>query len=98
MTEEEEAKIVVRVQAKARQNEVQGLRDGVWHLRIAAPPTKGRANQELIRFLSDILNVSKSHLKIEKGLTSQKKAIVIHGLPQNQVERCLDKRQAKEGQ
>jgi len=94
----EEAKIVVRVQANARQNEVQGLRDGVWHLRIAAPPIKGRANQELIRFLSDILGVSKSHLTIEKGLTSRKKVIAIKGLPQDQVEIRLSKCQTDDGE
>ena len=95
--EEREARIAVRVQANARQNKVLSFKDGVLHLRIAAPPIKGKANQELIRFLSDILKVSKSHLSIEKGLTGKNKIIAIKGQPQNRVESQLDKHQADEG-
>ena len=94
---EEAARIVVRVQANASQNKVLGFRDDVLHLRIAAPPVKGRANQELIRFLSDILGISKSHLAIQKGLTSKQKVIVVHGLSQNQVETRLNQHRADEG-
>jgi len=95
--EEQEARIAVRVQANAHQNKVLGFKDGVLHLKIAAPPVKGKANQELIRFLSDILTVSKGHLSIEKGLTSKKKIIAIKGQPQNRVESQLDQHQKTEG-
>jgi len=64
---------------------VLGFKDRALHLRIAAPPVKGKANQELIKFLSDILGVSKSNLTIEKGMTSKMKVIGISGLTQNQV-------------
>ena len=57
---EEQAKIVVQVQPNASENKVARFEGGVWHLRIAAPPIKGKANRELIGFLSDILGVSKS--------------------------------------
>ncbi len=62
-----------------------GFKDRALHLRIAVPPVKGKANQELIKFLSDILGVSKSNLTIEKGMTSKMKVIGISGLTQNQV-------------
>lgn len=62
-----------------------GFKDRALHLRIVAPPVKGKANQELIKFLSDILGVSKSNLTIEKGMTSKMKVIGISGLTQNQV-------------
>jgi len=76
---------VVHVQPNASQNRVARLEDGVLHLRIAAPPVKGRANQELLRFLSDILGVSKTNLSIIKGMTSQRKVINIQGLSKEQV-------------
>lgn len=81
----ERIKIWVQVHPNARRNEVQGEKDGIWHLKIAAPPVKGRANQELINFLSDVLQVSKSNLAIEKGLSSRRKLIDIRGLAQEQV-------------
>ncbi len=87
---EEHATITVQVQPNASQNKITRFEQGVWYLKIAAPPIKGRANQELLKFLSDILGVSKSSLTIEKGMTSKRKLIAIQGLSQNQVMRQLE--------
>ncbi len=87
MTEEVQTRIAVRVQPNASQNQVLGFKDGVLYVRIAAPPIKGKANQELIKFLSNILGVSKSSLTIEKGMTGKRKVIGIRGLTQDQVMR-----------
>ncbi len=81
----EPATIVVQVQPNASRNKIARFEDGVWHLRIAAPPVKGKANQELLKFLSDILGVGKVNLIIEKGTTSKRKVISIKGLTQDQV-------------
>lgn len=85
------ATIVVQVQPNASQNKVVHFADGVWQLRIAAPPIRGKANQELTKFLSDILGVAKTNLTIEKGLTSKRKVISIKGLTQEQVTGQLEK-------
>ena len=82
---EEQATIVVQVQPNASQNRVARFESGVWHLRIAAPPVKGKANQELLRFLSDVLEISQTSLTIEKGLTNKRKVIAVTGLTQEQV-------------
>lgn len=82
---EEKSKIRVQVHPSARCNEVSGEKDGIWQIRIAAPPVKGRANQELIAYLSRILSVSKSALAIEKGLTSRQKLITVSGLTPEQI-------------
>ena len=55
------------------------------YLRIAAPPVKGKANRQLIDFLSRLLRVSKGSIAIEKGLASRKKVIGIEGLDRAQV-------------
>ena len=75
----------MQVHPNARSNEVQGEKDGIWQLKIAAPPVGGRANQELIKFLSDVLRISKSNLEIEKGLTGRRKLIAINGLSLEQA-------------
>jgi len=87
MAEEVQARIVVRVQPNAGQNQVLGFKDGVLYVRITAPPIKGKANQELIKFLSDILGVNRSSLIIEKGMTSKRKVIGVIGLTQDLVMR-----------
>jgi len=88
---EEQATIVVQVQPNASQSKVSRFEDGVLHLRIAAPPVKGKANRELIRFLSDILGVSKARLTIVRGKTSKRKVIAIEGLRQEEVMGRLEK-------
>jgi len=85
MVKKEQATIVVQVQPNASQNKIARFEEGVLHLRIAAPPIRGKANQELIKFLSDILGVGKSKLTIAKGMTTKRKVIVIRGLTQNQI-------------
>ncbi len=77
--------ITVYVQPNARRNEVLGFEDGVLRVRIAAPPVKGKANKELIDFLSGLLGVSKGSITIEKGLTSRRKVIAIEGLSQAEI-------------
>ena len=76
---EKTTRITVQAHPGAKRNEVLRFEAGVWHLKIAAPPAEGKANKELIEFLSEILDVSKSHITIEKGLTSHRKLISVDG-------------------
>jgi uncharacterized protein (TIGR00251 family) len=82
---EELTKLVVQVQPNARRNELLGFKQEVLKIRIAAPPSKGKANQELINYLSDILGIAKNRIIIQHGNTSKKKIIVIEGLNQDRL-------------
>ena len=62
---------------------------GVWYLHIAAPPVKGKANKELIEFLSDVLGVNKNCLEILRGETSHNKVLAVKGLNPEQVHQKL---------
>ncbi len=59
--------------------------DGVLQVRVAAPPVKGKANKELIAFLSKVLAVGKGALTIVKGHTSRSKVIAIDGLSREDI-------------
>ena len=83
------AKITVQVQPNARRNEALGFEDGVLRVKIAAAPVKGRANKQLIEFLSELLGVSKGSVAIEKGTTSRSKVIGVSGLSQDEATRRL---------
>ena len=83
------AKITVQAHPGAKHSEITRCVDGVWHIRIAAPPVKGKANNMLIEFLSEILDVPRSHIMIEKGTTAQRKLVAIEGLTRDQVEEKL---------
>ncbi len=81
--------ITVRVYPNATKNEVVGFSDGVWQVRVAAPPIKGKANKELISFLSKVLGVSKSSVSIARGHTTRSKLIAVDGLTQEEIMKRL---------
>jgi uncharacterized protein (TIGR00251 family) len=61
-----ETKITIRVQPNADRNEFLGLSGDVLRLKIAAPPLKGRANKELVDFLSrHLITKGSSHKRPE---------------------------------
>ena len=81
--------ISVRVHPNATRNEVAGFSDGVWQVKVSAPPVNGKANRELITFLSEVLGVSKSSLSIAKGHTSRNKVIAVEGLNEEEIMKRL---------
>ena len=81
--------ISVRVSPNSTRNEVVGFNDRVWQVKVSAPPIKGKANKELIAFLSKILGVGRSSLSIIKGHTSRNKLMAIDGLTQAEVMKRL---------
>ena len=91
--QKERIRITVHVQPNATQNKVAGFRDGVLQVKIAAPPIKGKANQELVKFLSSLIGVSKSSLSIERGVIARKKTVAVRCLGQDRVLRLLEKYQ-----
>ena len=46
-------------------------------IKIAAPATEGKANIELVRFLSEVLDVPKSQIEIVRGLTARMKQVEV---------------------
>jgi len=84
-----EARISLHVYPNAPRNEIVGFSDGVLGVKVAAPPVKGQANRELVAFLSQLLDVSKSSLAIIKGHTSRNKLISVRDLSQEEVIRRL---------
>jgi len=81
--------VSVRVYPSANKNEVAGFSDGVWLVRVSAPPVKGKANKELISFLSKVLGVGKSSVSIAQGHTSRSKLIAVDGLTQQEIMKRL---------
>lgn len=80
--------IAVHVQPNARKNEITGYAADVLRIKIAAPPVKGKANAELIDFLSQALSIRRGDIAIARGKTSRDKLVEINGLTRQMV---LDK-------
>ncbi len=70
--------LAVRVTPRASRNEiVELLDDGTIKVRIAAPPSDNEANETLIDFLAEVLDVSKYRLDIVAGVTGRDKLISV---------------------
>jgi uncharacterized protein (TIGR00251 family) len=84
--------ITVKIIPRAKRNEVAGvMEDGSIRIRITAPPVGGAANQALVEFLSELLNIHKSQIEIVAGLTSERKLISLVGITPHAVEDILHK-------
>ena len=70
--------LAVRVTPRASRNKiVEVLGDGTIKIHIAAPPVDGEANEQLIAFLAEVLNIPKSRLEIVAGETGRDKLISV---------------------
>ena len=66
----------VRVTPHAKQNKVVET-DGVLRVYTTVAPENGRANEAVIKLLSEYFNVAKSRIVISKGLASRDKVVCI---------------------
>jgi uncharacterized protein len=59
------------------------------HLKIAAPPVEGKANLELIKYLSKLLDIRKRNILIEKGINGRRKIVTIGGIEIDEFKRKI---------
>lgn len=66
----------IKVRPGANKSQIKEMmEDGTWKIDIAAIPEDGKANAELIRFLSKEFSVPKQNIVILSGHTSTQKAV-----------------------
>ncbi len=85
-----QARISIRVYPGAARNEVAGFTNGVLRVKVSAPPVKGKANRELIAFLSQLLGMDKDRINIIKGHTARNKIVAIDGESQQDAMKRLE--------
>jgi uncharacterized protein (TIGR00251 family) len=70
----------LRVHPKSPRSEWGGrLADGTLKVRLAAAPEKGKANEELRRFLAEELGVTRAQVEIVAGASGHNKQVRISG-------------------
>jgi hypothetical protein len=68
------------VQPKASKSRITGIFDGCLKLAITAPPVDGKANQEVVKFLADLLAIPSRDISLKSGAQARRKQVIIHGL------------------
>jgi uncharacterized protein (TIGR00251 family) len=79
----------VRVVPRASKNEISGRHGEAVKIRLTAPPVEGAANEALIDFLAEMLEVRKSQIEILSGHASRDKIVCVVGLLPQEVEARL---------
>lgn len=75
----------VRVQPRARRDEVAGEMGGALKIRLQAPALEDRANEALVEFLAGLLKRPKSAVRILSGERSRNKRVEIQGVTAQQI-------------
>ncbi|XP_065360278.1 UPF0235 protein C15orf40 homolog [Calliphora vicina] len=71
--------ITIRILAKpgAKHNGITDISTEGVGVQIAAPPSEGEANAELVKYLSKVLNLRKSDVSLDKGSRSRHKIVLV---------------------
>ncbi len=74
------AELTVRVQPRARANEIVGERAGALLVRVTAPPLDGRANDALCALIAKRAGVGKRSVSVVRGASSRDKVVRVDGV------------------
>jgi uncharacterized protein (TIGR00251 family) len=79
----------VRVQPRAKRDELVGWEGEAVKVRLSAPPVEGKANKALTEFLAERLGVNKSAVAIVAGHGARQKIVDVEGLDAAELRRRL---------
>jgi uncharacterized protein len=83
------ARIAVRVQPRARRDEIGGERGGALLVRVTAPPVEGRANDAVRKLLAKRLGIAPGRVSILHGSSGREKVVEVEGMEMEAVRRLL---------
>lgn len=68
--------LFVRIKPNQRKDLIEKIAEE-WQIRLKAPATDGKANENLVAFLSSVLAIPKASITIKRGHTSRMKYLSI---------------------
>ncbi len=85
--------IRILVKPGSSKTEIIGMHDGMVKVRVSSQPEKGKANKELIDFISVKLRIPKKEIKIVSGEFSNIKSLEIKGFCQDSFIKLISENQ-----
>jgi uncharacterized protein len=71
--------MVIEAKPNSKASRVAEINEEFMGVAIAAPAKEGEANEELVRFLAEVLGVKKSAVYLDRGSKSRHKVAVVEG-------------------
>jgi len=84
--------LTIHVQPGAKRTEYAGLHGDALKVRVAAPPAEGAANEALCVFLAAVFGIPKQRVRVEAGMGSRRKRILLAGVTAQRVRDVLGQR------
>jgi hypothetical protein len=78
-------RLKLHVKTMSRETQLVNEPDKTLTLHVTAPPTKGKANREIVKWLAKKLDVSSSQVRIIAGLYSNSKVVEVNGITKNEA-------------
>ena len=75
----------LKVQPSSRKSKITGVHHGMLKVSVTAAPEKGRANDAVIKLLSDSLGIPQTDVEIKRGATGRKKTVMIYSLSPKEI-------------
>jgi uncharacterized protein (TIGR00251 family) len=69
----------VKLQPRARANEIAGPAGGELKIKVTAPPVDAAANEGLLKLLAEKLDCARNRVALVRGHKSRHKVIKLHG-------------------
>ena len=76
----------IQVIPNASRTEIAGVQEGVFKVKVTAPPMEGAANEACIKLLAKELGLKKSQMEISSGAKSRKKTVLIKDISNAELE------------
>jgi uncharacterized protein (TIGR00251 family) len=83
------ADLPVRLQSRAKREEVVGERNGSVVVRVTAPPVDGKANAALCALVAERAGVPKSAVSVVRGHAARDKVLRVDGIEMPALRRAL---------
>jgi len=81
--------VAVKVLPRSSRCEICGRHGDALKIKVTSPPVDGRANEEVVDFLTENLGIKKSRVNIVAGHNATRKVIAVAGCRRGDIERLL---------
>jgi uncharacterized protein (TIGR00251 family) len=78
--------LTVKVVPGSSRTQIAGRYADMLKVKISAPPEKGKANKELLRFLAARLKIKQKDIEIQAGQTNSVKTLLVQGVTKKDVQ------------
>jgi len=83
-------RLTIFVKTKKNQTKLLSEPSGTLTMHVAAPPTKGKANREIVKWLAKKLRTSSSSVQLAAGFHSTTKIVEISGMTESEIAAPLE--------